>query len=516
MPVIPSPKKLQWFAAGTAAFAVLVALLSIVGWMLSVPALRSVRAGLPSMKPITAIGFVLISASLLLQLDFLWPRARLAWRQVIACLLCACVVVLMGSLLVQYAMQRDWGWSLAISRLMVNDSDLSEGVRTEVWAPVMGASPATALAEMLLALSVALLNLRIRKPLKVSELVALPAIILGSTGLIAHAFDSQALLHFHPYSSMAVHTAALLMLLGIGVILSRSDSGAMGMALQDNAGGRVVRRLLPAMIATPVVLGAWAMALQRLGVFGTTVEIVLLSILNSTVLCAAVILVAYPLARADMEQRRGQSRQRMMMAELDHRVKNTLAAILSLADLTMMTSSSMDSFSKTFSGRLRAMARTHEALASQRWEGVNMEELVRLTVAPMANKRLSIGGEQVILPARASSPVCMALHELATNAAKYGAINVPTGTIDIRWDVDQEGMLNIHWRESGITGLKAPTRVGFGTQLIHGAIGHELGGRVSMKYEDPGFACTMSLPIRALNEAQRLSAAGHGLLKEAA
>lgn len=493
-----------------------IAVLSLIGWAFDIAVLRSVRASWATMKPITALCLIMVGTGLLLNMDRVLPRVRASLKRTVATVLGSAVVLTTGAIMLQYATHGDWGLSLWIAKPFIIPADVPLGTRTNVWAPVMAASPANTIAQMLLGLSVALMNVRLRLPINLCELLAVPPIIVGATAVMAYAFDSDALYRFHPYSSMALNSSVALVLLGAGCLAARPDQGAVALIAGDNAGGRVARRLLPATVAAPIVMGAWSLALERAGMIGSTVAAVLLSIGNSTVLCGAVVIVAYPLARADSEQKRGLARQRLMMSELDHRVKNTLAAILSLADLTMMTTSSMESFSKTFGGRIRAMARTHEALASKRWEGVDLAELVALTVAPISNQRLNAHGPDVLVPSRASSPLCMALHELGTNAAKYGAIHQPAGRIEIIWEVSEDQVLTIHWRESGVPGICTPSRIGFGTELIRGAIAHELGGSVGMSYEPPGFGCSMTIPLAPLREAQSLVTAGLGRKKEVA
>lgn len=204
-------------------------------------------------------------------------------------------------------------------------------------------------------------------------------------------------------------------------------------------------------------------------------------------------------AIADVTERaRSERRHAMMMAELDHRVKNTLAAVLSLADLTAASSKSLAEFHPTFTGRLRAMARAHEALAATHWAGIRLHELVRMIVSPMADggNRLTVEGDDVLLPSQPSASICATLHELATNAAKYGAFSTPAGAVHISWNVDRGGVLRIVWTESGVESICAPTRTGFGTQMIRGAITHELRGSVDLRYDPPGLVCSIRAPLR--------------------
>ncbi len=211
---------------------------------------------------------------------------------------------------------------------------------------------------------------------------------------------------------------------------------------------------------------------------------------------------------------RWEQRQSLMMAELDHRVKNNLAAVLSIADQTLRSASSLADFGEAFTGRIRALARMHGALAQSRWKGANLADLARQSLEAYMvgnGRRVFIDGPDVLLPARAASPVCMALHELATNAAKYGALSVPSGRVDVRWSLadpdpdapDAPRRVDLQWTESGGPPVAEPHRRGFGTELIEGGIAYELHGDVEITFHPRGFACRMTIPLE--DEPDRLT-----------
>lgn len=211
---------------------------------------------------------------------------------------------------------------------------------------------------------------------------------------------------------------------------------------------------------------------------------------------------------------RWEQRQSLMMAELDHRVKNNLAAVLSIADQTIRSSTSLADFGEAFTGRIRALARMHGVLAQSRWKGANLADLARQSLEAYMvgnGRRVFIDGPDVLLPARAASPVCMALHELATNAAKYGALSVPSGRVDIRWSLadpdpdapDAPRRVELQWTESGGPPVAEPRRRGFGTELIEGGIAYELHGDVEIAFHPSGLACRMTIPLE--DEPDRLT-----------
>jgi two-component system CheB/CheR fusion protein len=198
------------------------------------------------------------------------------------------------------------------------------------------------------------------------------------------------------------------------------------------------------------------------------------------------------------ERRRAERRQLRMMQELDHRVKNNLAAVLALAEQSMTQAATMEDVRDSFIGRVRALAVTHEALAAARWEGVDFDRVARQILAPyMYDGRTGVhlDGASVMLPARASSPVCMTLHELSTNAAKYGALSVPGGRIDLSWRAEDDETLRITWIETGGPPADRARDDGFGTKLIRGAIEHEVRGRVEMEFRPEGLVCRIDVPL---------------------
>jgi PAS domain S-box-containing protein len=216
--------------------------------------------------------------------------------------------------------------------------------------------------------------------------------------------------------------------------------------------------------------------------------------------CAADEVVA--LVRDVTERKTAERRQSLMLAELDHRVKNNLAAVLSIAEQTIRSCETMSDFSETFTGRLRAMARMHAALARTKWEGARLADLIRPAVEAYVATRgptLETRGEDVVLPARAALPVAMALHELATNAAKYGAFSTEGGHVSLTWETTAsetgERVLHVVWQESGGPPVRNPDRRGFGSELIKGGIAYELRGNVELHFDEAGVRCDMNIPL---------------------
>ncbi|MEO0451063.1 MAG: HWE histidine kinase domain-containing protein [Pseudomonadota bacterium] len=171
----------------------------------------------------------------------------------------------------------------------------------------------------------------------------------------------------------------------------------------------------------------------------------------------------------DVTEREALRKQRdLVTAELNHRVRNTLAVVQSVADHTGLASPDIQTFLKSFSGRLAAMSRNFAALTDSHWEGLSFESILRTELEPYAGPvldRVSIDGPPIKLTVRASKFTAMLVHELITNASKYGFLTTPTGKLALRWWIEDKTLL-CEWWESGVDGIEPPSRTGFGFQLF--------------------------------------------------
>ena len=215
----------------------------------------------------------------------------------------------------------------------------------------------------------------------------------------------------------------------------------------------------------------------------------------------------------EIAHRRTEERHKsFLLAELDHRVKNTLAMVLSLSEESLRTSRSMQEFSMAFSGRVRALARTHSALAAANWDGVSLQELVSSAVQacrvptpsdPDNANRVAIGGPEIRLSSKAATTICLTLNELATNACKYGALSTSKGRVQIQWRIEpatttHPPMLHLHWEESDGPRVTPPARRGLGSTLIEEGAAYELGGRVKIEYPPEGLRCSLEFAMTPL------------------
>ncbi|MCK1741266.1 MASE1 domain-containing protein [Bradyrhizobium sp. 139] len=201
------------------------------------------------------------------------------------------------------------------------------------------------------------------------------------------------------------------------------------------------------------------------------------------------------------ERKRADEHQRLLVAELDHRVKNVLARVAVVAMYTRQGSSTMDEFVQALDQRIQSMAVAHALLSQVNWQGVCVADIVRHQLAPYATKANTTAcGPDVALSAAASEALAMVLHELVTNASKYGALSVPEGRVSVSWECRNSGeaaaVLIIVWREAGGPPTSAPSQYGYGTSLICDLIPHELGGTVDLAFSSDGVSCTIEIPLK--------------------
>jgi two-component sensor histidine kinase len=205
-------------------------------------------------------------------------------------------------------------------------------------------------------------------------------------------------------------------------------------------------------------------------------------------------------ARDMAAAKKAEEQQNLLIAELDHRVKNVLARVAVVAQRTREGSRSLDHFLEMLDGRIQSMAGTHALLSRGRWQGVRLADLVCRELEPyMGVCGTTVEGPNVLLSAEGTQALAMVLHELVTNAAKYGALSTPGGQVSVHWRCPPNGgsqrVLAIDWQESGGPPVKAPTRRGYGTSVIRDLIPYELGGTVDMDYAAGGIRCQMTLPL---------------------
>jgi two-component sensor histidine kinase/CheY-like chemotaxis protein len=199
---------------------------------------------------------------------------------------------------------------------------------------------------------------------------------------------------------------------------------------------------------------------------------------------------------AAKERKLAAERDALLMLELDHRVKNTIANIQALVLRTSRSAESLTGFVQGLDGRIRSMAKSHSLLSQSRWEGVSIDRLLReeLDAYTLEQIKVELRGVDVMLTPKSALSLSLAIHELATNAAKFGAFSRPLGHVAVRWHLTPDGGIDLSWNEIGGPHVTPPTHVGFGTTLIERALAMETGGRATLHYHWTGVVCNVYLP----------------------
>lgn len=186
------------------------------------------------------------------------------------------------------------------------------------------------------------------------------------------------------------------------------------------------------------------------------------------------------------------AQQHLLAREVDHRARNSLAVIQSI--VSMMPPTSGAAIARVIEGRIRAMARAHTLLSETRWEGADLTRLVNEELEPYrATDRIHVSGPAVAVRPTVAQNFALAVHELATNAAKYGALSAPRGRLDVSWKLDDEN-LTLTWTETGGPAAEKPEKLGFGSKVIEASIQRQLGGRIEKQWTPAGLLATITVP----------------------
>ena len=192
-----------------------------------------------------------------------------------------------------------------------------------------------------------------------------------------------------------------------------------------------------------------------------------------------------------------------MQMELHHRIRNLLATIQGLANFTARSATDLEEFRLTFPARIAALGQTHTLLLDNDWSRIGLRDLVRAALPLQddeAPRRVFIIGEDITLPSDIALVLGMAIHELTTNAIKFGALSNAMGIVDLTWSLlllpENQNRLVLEWRESGGPVVREPTRTGFGSQLMLNIIGRQLKGNVTMDFAPAGLQAVISIPLQ--------------------
>jgi light-regulated signal transduction histidine kinase (bacteriophytochrome) len=203
---------------------------------------------------------------------------------------------------------------------------------------------------------------------------------------------------------------------------------------------------------------------------------------------------------AAAERQRAHEHEKLLIAELDHRVKNTLGVIQSLVVQTSRSATSMTDFVTGLERRIRSMAQSHSLLTRSHWNGVEIQALLReeLDQYGLDGAAVTLSGPDLVLTPKAALALSLAIHELATNAAKYGALSTCQGAVTVRWGAAPNRGIELFWRESGGPAVSPPQQRGFGSRLIEQALTMETGGRSMIRFSGDGVQCDIVLPASSI------------------
>jgi two-component sensor histidine kinase len=213
-------------------------------------------------------------------------------------------------------------------------------------------------------------------------------------------------------------------------------------------------------------------------------------------------------------RKQAEIRQSLLVRELHHRVKNNLATVLALANLSARNATSVEDYKTKLRARIHSMARSHALLNEAPFRTAYLRNVLQDELEPYAQgsiDRIRIEGPDVDLPAEAALALAMAVHELATNAGKYGALSTEKGRVDVRWErLEAQGRsrLRLHWRESGGPPVTPPARKGFGSRLLESVIGDQLKGRVQIDYRPEGLVVEIEASLDRIPVEAPIAAAG--------
>jgi two-component sensor histidine kinase len=197
------------------------------------------------------------------------------------------------------------------------------------------------------------------------------------------------------------------------------------------------------------------------------------------------------------DRKRAEERQKLLINELNHRVKNTLAVVQSITHQTLRRASSDQSASEALEGRLAALSAAHDVLTRESWSSASMREIIQNGLKPFCSEsRCTIEGPELRLNPRTAVSMALAIHELATNAAKYGALSTSDGRIFVSWAIADE-RLSFTWQERGGPPVEHPNARGFGSRLIERGLSAEFGGTAEMTFEASGLVFSFSSPVPA-------------------
>ncbi|HWK42042.1 MAG TPA: CHASE domain-containing protein [Croceibacterium sp.] len=309
---------------------------------------------------------------------------------------------------------------------------------------------------------------------------------------------------YSPFSADAFLASALERESAVGYEVSLYDGSISADHLLARSGARSGRA---ARVTEQVAIGAEPWTLQVAQSSGRGLSALSMATLFFGLLVATLLLLLVRvLTRQALEDEAAlrwleeqASIRNSLTRELNHRVKNTLANVLSIIALTRRRATGLDEFADGLDGRIRALSATHDLLTQSDWGTTPIRAVIQAELVPYAqdgDHRIDLQGPDIELAPNDALSLGLAMHELATNAAKYGALSKPGGTVTVHWRLIAEALVRIEWEERGGPPVPASRGRGFGTDLIERIVAHELKNPVELAFDPEGVRCVLTIPVR--------------------
>jgi two-component sensor histidine kinase len=454
--------------------------LVLLGWYAHIEPLKSLAPGLSTMKVNTALCFVLAGAGIALAG---YPNRP---AKVVACATAVAVVLIGLMTLAEYT----WNLGFSIDEALIRDTGTLQGsghpgrmsiITATVW-PVIGAA-------------IVLLSIATRRTqILVAHALGSYAVFMSVLSAAGYTFGADAFRGIGIYAFIAVHTIVGLLIAAAAILLTKAQEGWLQPFVGSPAARNLLIRLLPLSMAAPLLLGLLLLVGAGLGAYNAAYAFALFIPATSLTMVLIALWVAGRQREGELVQRRYERHLQLVAAELNHRVKNTLSIVQSLAHQSWKQPA--EAAKPAFDGRLMALATAHDMLTRRNWEAVSLGDVALASLQPHAlcGRRLQIDGPTVLLDPKACVTLAMTFHELATNAVKYGALSVPDGEIDVRWTSDCD-RLHLRWTERDGPPCNPPERDGFGLRMLKRALASELGGTARVAFETEGLIFDFDAPL---------------------
>lgn len=473
-------ERLRWLLC---TLLILTGLAVTAGWLYAVEPLKSVAPGLPTMKFNTALAFVLTGTGLWL------AGARNRVLRYGAAILGLSLIAVGGLTLAEYAL----GLDLGIDQLVVPDTGTLRGSGHPGRMSLL-----TAFAWVLLGTATLLLATATRRFEVI--LAHCLAMLAGAVSILAaagYAFGAQAFWGIGPYTAIAAHTAVGLLVAAATALMTRAREGWLQPYVNSPAALSLLSRILPLALAVPIIVGLVIMLGAGLGAYNAPYGFALFIPVTAVGMVLASLWAAGRQRQSEEVRARYERHLQLVVAELNHRVKNTLSIVQSFAHQSLKSSSSPQQAGKAFEGRLTALASAHGMLTRENWDNVSLVELIgnSLDAHNDTGTRFAIDGPDLPVSPKTAITLAMTLHELATNSMKYGALSLPDGYVRVTWSVG-DGLFRFSWKDCEGPAIDKPGRPGFGSRMLTRALASELSGKASLEFESDGVRYEIAAPAR--------------------